>query len=131
MTVLLVADDACWLSQVHSRLRARRKWQVVSEVSDGLQAVQKAQELSPDVIVIDAGLSGLSGIETARRIRRLLPESEVLVLSQEFDAEVVQKNSACRNFGLFRESKQGSKSRTTIGTTKARRKDLARGLAGE
>jgi DNA-binding NarL/FixJ family response regulator len=107
MTVLLVADDACWLSQIRSRLRARRKWQVVSEVSDGLQAVQMAQELSPDVIVIDAGLSGLSGVETARRIRKLLPESEVLLLGQEFDAEVVQRNSACRNFGLFRESKQG------------------------
>ena len=91
MRVLIVADDARWLGQVRLRLRARRGWQVVSEVPDGLEAVQKAQELRPDLILIDAGLQDPNGIETARRIRRFVPESEILFLSQEFDSVIVEE----------------------------------------
>ena len=88
VTVLIVTDQMRRLGQIRLRLRARRGWQVVSEVSDGLEAVQKAQELRPDLVLIDADLPSLSGSETARRIRRFLPESEILFLSQEFDAAV-------------------------------------------
>jgi DNA-binding NarL/FixJ family response regulator len=63
----------------------------VAEVSDGLEAVQKAQELKPDLVLIDVGLPHLNGIETGQRIRRILPESEVLLLSQESDADLVHE----------------------------------------
>ena len=60
-------------------------------MSDGLEAVQKAQELKPDLIVLDIGLPKLNGIEAAQRIRRLSPQSKILFVSQESSADVVQK----------------------------------------
>ena len=63
--------------------------QVIGEASDGLEAVQKTEELHPDLIVLDIGLPTLNGIETARRIRTLSPECRILFVSQETSAPVV------------------------------------------
>jgi DNA-binding NarL/FixJ family response regulator len=65
--------------------------QIVCEVSDGLEAVQKAEELQPDLIVLDIGLPGLNGIEAARRIRKLSPNSKILFASQDCAPDVVQE----------------------------------------
>jgi len=65
--------------------------QVVGEASDGLEAVQKAVELRPDLILMDIGLPTLNGIEAARQIRKLAPESKIIFLSQESSAEFVQE----------------------------------------
>jgi DNA-binding NarL/FixJ family response regulator len=59
--------------------------------SDGLEAVQKAEELKPDLILLDVGLPTLSGIEAARRIRKLSPESKILFVSQEPSPDVVRE----------------------------------------
>ena len=63
---------------------------IVGVVSDGLQAIQKAEELQPDVILLDVGLPKLNGIEAARRIRKVAPNSKILFLSQEVDVEVAR-----------------------------------------
>ena len=65
--------------------------QIVGEVSDGLEAVQKAEELQPDLILLDIGLPTLNGIEAARRIRKLSPESKILFVSQESSADMVRE----------------------------------------
>jgi len=65
--------------------------QVICEVSDGLEAVRKAEELQPDLILLDIGLPGLNGIEAARRIRKLSPRSKILFLSQESSADVTKE----------------------------------------
>jgi DNA-binding NarL/FixJ family response regulator len=64
---------------------------VIAEVSDGLEAVQKAAELKPDLILLDIGLPSLNGIEAARQIRKLSPESKIVFLSQETSADVVEE----------------------------------------
>jgi CheY-like chemotaxis protein len=64
--------------------------QVIGEVSDGLEAVQKALELQPDLILLDIGLPTLNGIEAARRIRSLAPKSKVLFLSENYSADIAR-----------------------------------------
>ena len=89
--VLVVEDNEPFRCFVRTTLTTRPELQIISEASDGLEAVQKAVEQQPDLIVLDIGLPSLNGIEAARRIRKLSPESTILFLSQESSAEVVQE----------------------------------------
>ena len=65
--------------------------QIIAEVSDGLEAVEKAAELKPDLILLDIGLPIMNGIGAARQIRKLSPESEIVFLSQETSADVMEE----------------------------------------
>ena len=100
--VLVVDDFEAWRRFVCSMLRKNPELQVVGEASDGLEAVHKAEQLQPDLIVLDLGLPTLNGIEAARQIRKLAPESKILVLSQESSADVVQEalSSGVRGYVL-------------------------------
>jgi DNA-binding NarL/FixJ family response regulator len=64
---------------------------VIGTVSDGLEAVQKAEELKPDLILLDIGLPKLNGIEVARQVRKLVPESKIVFVTQESSADVVRE----------------------------------------
>jgi len=89
--VLVVEDFEPFLQFISSTLAKRRDLQVIGEVSDGLETVQKAVELEPDLILMDIGLPSLNGIEAARQIRKLVPESKIIFLSGECSADVVQE----------------------------------------
>ena len=89
--VLIVDDYEPFRRFVCSTLGERPELQVVGESSDGLEAVHKAEDLQPDLIVLDLGLPTLNGIEATRRIRKLSPESKIIVLTQESSADVVQE----------------------------------------
>jgi YesN/AraC family two-component response regulator len=56
-------------------------WVVVWEASDGVEAVEKARKLHPDLIMLDIGLPKVNGIEAARQIRQLAPNSKILFTS--------------------------------------------------
>lgn len=88
--VLVVDDFELWRQMACSILSKNPKLQVIAEASDGLEAVHKAEDLQPDLIVLDLGLPTLNGIEAARQIRELAPKSKILFLSQESDPDVVQ-----------------------------------------
>jgi len=89
--VLVVEDSEPFRRFVYSALGKRPELQIVGEVTDGLEAVQKAEELQPDLIVLDIGLPSLNGIEVARRVRKVSPKSKILFVSQESSADVVQE----------------------------------------
>jgi two-component system nitrate/nitrite response regulator NarL len=86
----VVEDSEPFRNFICSMLGKRPELQIVGEVTDGLRAVQKAEELKPDLILLDIGLPTLNGIEAARRIRELSPESRILFLSQDISVHVVR-----------------------------------------
>jgi len=89
--VLVVDDHEPFRRFICSTLGKRPELRIVGEVSDGLEAVKKAQELQPDLILLDVGLPTLNGIGAARQIRKLSPESKILFVSQESSSDVVQE----------------------------------------
>ena len=86
---MVVDDYEPWRRHICSVLKIQTEIQVIAQVLDGLEAVQKAQELRPDLILLDIGLPTLNGIEAARRIRELSPQSKVLFISQEMSTDIV------------------------------------------
>ena len=89
--ILVVEDFVPFRQFVLSTLANMSDLQVIGEVSDGLEAVQRCVELQPDLILLDISLPSLNGIKAARQIRRLVPESKVIFLTQESSADVVQE----------------------------------------
>jgi len=88
--VLVIEDYEPFRRIVCSMLRRRPDFQVVGEASNGLEAVDKAKELTPDLILMDIGLPGLNGMEAARRIRTLFPACKIIFLTQESSVEIVE-----------------------------------------
>jgi DNA-binding NarL/FixJ family response regulator len=88
--VLVVDDYAPFRQFAASTLQTNQDLQVVGEASDGLEAVRKAEELKPDLIVLDIGLPNLNGIEASRRISKVAPDAKILFLTQINDAELAR-----------------------------------------
>jgi DNA-binding NarL/FixJ family response regulator len=87
--ILVVDDFGGWRHFVSSILEEEPGLHVVCKVSDGLEAVEKAEELKPDLMVLDISLPNLNGIE-ARQIRQFSPKSKIVFLSQDNDHGVVR-----------------------------------------
>ena len=88
----LVVDDHEDLRKVlRSMLQEKTECVVIGEASDGLQAIEQAKELQPDLILLDLSLPKLNGMEAARQIRRLSPHSKIVFLSQDSSFEFVQE----------------------------------------
>ena len=106
--VLVVDDHEPFRSFVCSTLGKRPELQIVGQASDGQEAVQKAEKLHPDLILLDVGLPTLNGIEAARRIRKLSPDSKILFVSQESCADVVQEALSLGALGYVVKAQAGS-----------------------
>src|SRR5262249_5895377 len=87
---ILVADDHDVVRQgVRRVLEAQPGWIVCGEAADGRAAVALAVTLQPDIVVIDVSMPGLNGIDATRRIRKLVPKAEVIVLTMHEAEQVV------------------------------------------
>ena len=106
--ILLVDDFAPWRQAVLSILLAKPELQVAGEASDGAEAVQKAVELKPDLILLDISLPTLNGIEAARQIFKLVPKCKIIFLSQESSDDVMQEALSTGAQGYVIKSHAGS-----------------------
>jgi len=88
--VLVVEDCEPWRRHFSTALQKQPELQVIGEVSDGLEAVQKAEELQPDLILLDIGLPTLNGIEAARRIREVSCTSKILFVSENRSPDIAE-----------------------------------------
>jgi DNA-binding NarL/FixJ family response regulator len=102
---ILIADDfKDWRRQVLLLFQERPEWQVIAEAADGTEAIQMAEELKPDLIVLDIGLPKQNGIEAARQIRRLSSSSKIVFLSQNNDLDIVRAALATGAEGYVRKT---------------------------
>jgi DNA-binding NarL/FixJ family response regulator len=91
LRVLVAEDFEPFRLLIHSMLESSLNLQIICEVSDGVKAVRKTEELQPHLIVLDVGLPSLNGIAAARQIRRLSPQSKIVFLSLESSPDVVHE----------------------------------------
>src|SRR5947207_12348619 len=99
--VLVVEDSEEFRKFICSTLGERPELQIVGEDTDGLQALQRADELQPDLILLDIRLPSLNGIEVARQILKLSPKSKILFVCQE-SSDVVREalGTAAHGYGV-------------------------------
>ena len=105
--VLVAEGVECWRRFVSSMLRKVPSFEIICEVSDGLKAVQQAEKLQPTVVLLDIGLPGLNGIEAGGWIRKLVPETKIVFLSEQFDRDIVEAALNLRAGGYVLKSDAG------------------------
>ena len=127
--VLVVDDYEPFRRFVFSTLEQTPELHVVGEASDGLEGVHKAEELQPDVVVLDLALPTLNGIEAARRIRKLSPESKILFVSQESSADLVQEALRVGALGYVLKVDAGSELLDALEAVRQGRQYLSSGLS--
>jgi CheY-like chemotaxis protein len=107
LRILVVEDHAQFRHLVCTALQPRAEFEIF-EAADGLEAVQKAVELQPDLILLDIGLPKLHGFEVAKQIRRLAPDARLLFMSQESSAEIVRKALSLGAHGFIQKLSAGT-----------------------
>jgi len=106
--VLVVDDFEPWRHSVRSMLKGHTELRLAGEVADGLEAVQRASKLKPDLVLLDIGLPNLNGIETAKQIRQLVPATKILFLTLINDADVPLMALSSGGHGYVLKSDAGS-----------------------
>src|SRR5579863_7951212 len=105
MVRILVADDHELVrSGLRRLLEAQQSWQVVGEARDGMEAVELATALKPDVIIADFGMPRLNGLEAVRQISKVLPRAKILVLTMHDSDELSRQMSNAGAHGYVTKS---------------------------
>lgn len=128
--ILVVEDFEPYRIFIKSLLENATGLRVICEVPDGLQGVARAQELGPDLTLMDIGLPGLNGIEAARRILKFMPGSKIVFLSQETASEVVHEALKLGACGYVVKSQAGSELLAAIEAVLQGKRFVSSGLDG-
>ena len=129
--LFIVDDYEPFRKFVRSLLGRSQELQVIGEASDGLEAVRKAEELQPDLIVLDLGLPTLSGMEVARRIRRLCPKGKILFLSQDASFDLAQEAFRLGAMGYVVKAHAGSELLAAVEAVCQGRQFVSKGLLSD
>src|SRR5260370_11026282 len=93
---ILVADDHEIIRRgLRGLLASRPGWAICAEAATGREAISKAEEHRPDVVVMDIAMPGLNGLEATRRIRKKLPNTQVVILSLHYSDQLVREVLDC------------------------------------
>ena len=91
LRILIVDDHDLMRRGVKTLLQARAGWEVCGEAKTGREAVTKSEELKPDILVLDISMPDLNGVEAARRIRKVSPNTEILILSMHYSDQLIRE----------------------------------------
>jgi len=89
--ILVVEDTELYRQAITRIIHGRADLRILAEVTDGLEAVRLAEELQPDLILLDIRLPNLNGIEAARKIRSITPQSNIIFVTQELSPEFISE----------------------------------------
>ena len=128
--VLLVDDYQPWQGFVSTTLQSLPELEVVGTACDGAEAVQKAQELQPELILLDIGLPTLNGIEAARQISQVSPTSKILFVSENRSVDVAEEALSTGAGGYVVKSDGGSELLLAIKTVIEGKRFISASLAG-
>jgi len=128
--VLVVDDYEPWRAFVASTLKNQSKLRIIGEARDGLEAVQIAQQLQPDLILLDIGLPTLNGIEAARRIREVSPKSKILFVSENRSRDIAEEGLRIGAIGYVVKSDAGAELLPALKSALEGRRFLSANLAG-
>jgi len=88
---ILIADDHNLVRRgLKALIESRPGWQVCGEAHTGREAAAKAEQMKPDVVILDISMPGLNGVEAARRIRKTSPTTEILILSVHYSDQLIR-----------------------------------------
>jgi len=88
---ILIADDHDLMRRgVKTLLLSHPGWEVCGEAHTGREAVTKAEELKPDIVILDISMPDLNGVDAAKRIRKTSPDTEVLILSMHYSDQLIR-----------------------------------------
>lgn len=131
LRILAVDDFEPWRSFVSSALQQQLDLQSFLEVSDGLEAVYKAEHFRPDLVLLDIGLPTLNGIEAASRIRQLSPNSKILFLTEESSPEVAEAALEAGGAGYVVKSDAGRELLTAVKALSEGKRYISAKLGGQ
>jgi len=89
--ILLVDDHPIVRQGLKTLLEGRAGWEVIGEASDGAEALEKAKELNPDVMVLDVTMPRMNGLEACRVLRRQAPQLEILFVTQHDSPQMMRE----------------------------------------
>ena len=90
LRILIVDHHEIVRRGLRSTIAEQSQWEICGEAETGREAVKKAGELKPDMVILDIAMPGLNGLETTRQIRRRFPKAEVLVFTMQDSGELVR-----------------------------------------
>jgi two-component system response regulator NreC len=96
LRILIVDDEKAVRSALGRLLATRGEWEIVGEAVDGAEAIKKAKELKPDVVIMDVTMPEMGGLEATPEVKKALPAAEILIFTQHDSTQMVQE---ARNAG--------------------------------
>ena len=131
LRVLIVEDNEPMRRYIASKVEGQAELQIVGQVADGLDAVQKAEELQPDLILMDVGLPTLNGIEATRRIREVSPKSKILFVTENCSLDIAEEALRSGGLGYVVKSDAGKDLLPAIDAVLRGKRFLSARLAGQ